>query len=101
MLRPDGEYAHAAVVHDFLYWDQQTSRSDADLIFKEAMLSLDVSPKVADFLYWSVDNFGKSSWVDNHNRKRRGERRVLKQLPTETKVRWSQWRLMPGVFEDR
>ena len=30
VLRPDGEYAYAAVIHDYLYWTQTRPREDAD-----------------------------------------------------------------------
>jgi len=36
-LRPDGEHAYAAVVHDYLYWTQIRSREEADHILKMAM----------------------------------------------------------------
>src|SRR5947199_120869 len=36
-LRPEGPYAYAAVVHDFLYWTQDRSRDEADKIFLIAM----------------------------------------------------------------
>lgn len=41
-LRPDGEYAYAAVVHDYLYWTQTRSREEADDILKMAMEDFDV-----------------------------------------------------------
>lgn len=39
-----GNYAYAAVVHDYLYWFQQLSRFDSDRIFKWAMQDLQISP---------------------------------------------------------
>jgi len=44
VLRPDGIYAHAAVIHDYMYWTQAHSRIAADLVFKRAMEYLEVSP---------------------------------------------------------
>ena len=37
VLRPDGLYSYAAIVHDFLYWEQPVTRSAADDIFKFVM----------------------------------------------------------------
>jgi len=34
---PIGKYTKAAIVHDFLYWEQQRSRKECDLIMHEAM----------------------------------------------------------------
>src|SRR5256885_9984018 len=33
-LRPDGNYAYAAIIHDYLYWVQSRAREAADLVFK-------------------------------------------------------------------
>ena len=46
LLRPDGDYAHAAIVHDYLYWNQEVDRTTADHIFKLAMEDLEVSPVI-------------------------------------------------------
>ena len=37
-LPPTGTYAAAAVIHDWLYWTQTTTREEADQVFREAML---------------------------------------------------------------
>ena len=37
-----GVYGNAAVIHDWLYWDQQTTRKEADGILLEAMAVLHV-----------------------------------------------------------
>ena len=34
LLRPDGLYAYAAVVHDYLYWEQPIAKEKADNIFQ-------------------------------------------------------------------
>jgi hypothetical protein len=44
LLRPDGEYAYPAILHDYLYWVQRTSRDEADTVFKVAMQDFGVEP---------------------------------------------------------
>lgn len=100
LLRPDGEYAHAAVIHDYLYWSQTRSREEADSIFKAAMEDLDVNSNVVSTLYEAVQLFGASAWTENARRKRAGERRVLKRIPDEVGARWRDWREIPDVFGD-
>lgn len=97
-LRPDGEYAHAAVVHDYLYWTQKRSREEADSIFKMAMEDLEVDPRTVFILYSAVRAHGESAWDNNARRKSVGERRVLIKFPEEANARWEEWRTKPGVF---
>lgn len=42
LLPPFGRYTAAAVLHDFEYWRQNRERVDADRIFMEAMIELNV-----------------------------------------------------------
>src|SRR5262249_18421752 len=41
-LRPDGLYAYAAVVHDYLYWEQYLSRETSDQILKLCMQDFNI-----------------------------------------------------------
>jgi hypothetical protein len=50
-LRPDGEYAYAAVVHDYLYWTQSRSREEADQILKMAMEDSEVESLIGTAAY--------------------------------------------------
>ena len=100
LLRPDGEYAHAAVIHDYLYWNQARSRVEADSIFKYAMEDLGVDASVVDTLYNAVQVFGSRAWAENFQLKRAGERRVLKRFPDEVGTRWQDWQKMPHAFAD-
>jgi hypothetical protein len=102
MYRPDGEYAHAAVVHDYLYWAQSVSRNDADEIFKIAMEDLEISPANVLILYHAVATFGASAWENNKRAKAAGEKRILKVFPSaeQTAVRWSQWKKNLNHFAD-
>jgi len=98
--RPEGRHAFAAVVHDFLYWTQTTTREEADNIFKQAMLDSRVGKKEAESLYQAVRRFGHSAWKNNKELKKNGERRFLKKFPTDYTVSWNEWRKLPDVFLD-
>jgi len=98
LLRADGEYAQAAILHDYLYWAQTTTRLHADDIFRIAMRDLEVAPHIIWQLYNAVKVFGQSAWDDNEQLRLRGERRVLKRFPALAATRWSTWKLDPDVF---
>lgn len=98
LLRPDGEYAYAAIVHDYLYWDQSGSRDEADNVLKLCMKDFSVSPSDAALIYDAVRIFGKSSWQKNAELKRSGERRILTKFPTDPTIRWHDWKKNPANF---
>jgi len=97
-LRPDGDYAYAAIVHDFLYWEQARPREEADVIFKLAMEDLDVRPEVVALIYEAVHRFGDEAWESNARLKKGGERRILVKVPDDPTVRWNDWKKRPDVF---
>jgi len=98
VLPPDDEYAYAAVVHDYLYWEQSLSRADSDEIFRLAMYDLDVSKKKSNVIMAAVRTFGKSAWDKNASLKLNGERRILRRFPTSADTRWSDWKKEADVF---
>lgn len=98
LFRPDGNYAYAAVLHDFLYWQQDRPKSDADAIFRAAMEDLKISDWQSTVLFQAVNNFGSSAWSSNQVRKKGGEKRILKKLPSNSDVTWAEWKGRPGVF---
>lgn len=98
LLRPDGNYAHAAIVHDFLYWDQSTSRQTADSIFKFAMQDLKIAPMQVTALYDAVRLFGEASWLENASLKARGGKRIMKKFPDDPTTRWKDWKTQTDVF---
>ncbi len=98
MFRPDGNYAYAAVLHDYLYWEQPFSKQLADEIFKSVMLELSITDRQAGVLFAAVKTFGQASWDGNLALRRRGARRVLKKLPDDPLVTWEDWRKNPDVF---
>lgn len=99
LLRPDADYAYAAIIHDYLYWAQTTTRADADEILRLSMEDLEVDkPKVAA-IFNAVRMFGGGAWDANKSNKKSGERRVLKDFPPTAKVKWSEWKGNKKHFE--
>jgi hypothetical protein len=100
LLRPDGEYAYAAIIHDYLYWVQDTSRERADLIFRLAMKDFRIDATTAFTIYTAVRVGGPSGWDNNTLLKSSGEKRFLKRFPEDPTVTWEQWRKEQDVFAD-
>lgn len=98
LIPTDGEYVTAAVVHDWLYWNQATTREVADQALKDCMVELGVTEPQLTTVYQGVNLFGGSAWRENAQRKADGERRVLKKTPEDLRVRWSEWKFQPDVF---
>lgn len=98
LLPPDGIYTYAAVLHDFLYWEQSTSRPAADEVLKLAMQELKVSTATADAIYAAVRTFGSSAWEDNALLRAQGERRVLQKFPDDPIVTWEEWKKRTDVW---
>lgn len=100
VLRPEGRYAYAAVVHDYLYWKQTRPRAEADQIFRIAMEDSKVDPKLVDKVYRAVRTFGQAAWDNNARLKKAGERRILKRFPQDYTTSWSEWKKQPDVFAE-
>jgi hypothetical protein len=98
LLRPDAEYAYAAIVHDYLYWMQDHSRATADHILEHAMEDFDVPSVTVRAIYAAVDTAGGLAWKSNAALKRQGERRILKSFPSDPRIRWADWKRRPNVF---
>jgi hypothetical protein len=80
MLRPDGEYTYAAIVHDYLYWTQTRTRDVSDQIFRHSMEDFKVPGAVATVVHWAVRTAGGSYWDD---------------VP---RARWEDWKRKSDVF---
>jgi hypothetical protein len=100
VLRPEGRYAYAAVVHDYLYWEQTRTREEADQILKIALEDSKVDPKVIDTIYLAVRAFGQAAWDNNTRMKKAGEHRILKRFPKDFTISWNDWKKQSGVFAD-
>jgi hypothetical protein len=99
LLKPDGLYAYAAVMHDYLYWTQEQPKENADDILKFGMQELGVSDAVVFAIYQAVRNFGQSSWDTGATLKATGERRILQKFPeNDPRIRWEEWKHRPNVF---
>jgi hypothetical protein len=99
MLRPDGEYTHPAIVHDYLYWMQTTSREDADEIFRIMMEDFSIPAATAATIHAAVRAFGGTAWDSNVNLKAAGEKRILKRFPDDPRTTWKHWKQRLDVFE--
>ncbi len=63
-----GKYGNAAVIHDWLYWDQPRTRQEADDIFLEGMEVLEVPNWKRKTIYYAVRLFGGFAWRANRRR---------------------------------
>jgi hypothetical protein len=99
ILRPDGLYSYAAVIHDFLYWEQYLSREDSDAILKLCMEDFRINSGTISTVYQGVRLGGGFAWDSNAQLKAAGERRILKKTPDDPTVRWEEWKSLPGVFK--
>lgn len=98
LVPPMGRYAHAAISHDWLYWQQTTSRRVADQVFDEIMKEYNVDPMVRTTIWASVRLFGGKYWNASTWAKRRGERNVISKFPDSPHYTWEEWKKQPGVF---
>lgn len=98
LLRPDGDYCYAAIIHDFLYWDQHVEREQADQIFRLVMREFNVGRVKTGTIYRAVRTGGGVAWKSNRELKEAGERRILKRLPSDPTTRWADWKKLDDVF---
>jgi len=99
LVRPDGEYSYAAVIHDYLYWSQITTREISDQIFKRVMEEFKIDQTKIWAIYWAVRVGGATFWEEN--RKLRLEckhKRILAKFPEDPKITWDEWQKEPDVF---
>jgi hypothetical protein len=100
MMRPDGDAALAAIIHDYLYWTQSRPRAEADEIFRLALQDSIPDKTQVNILYQAVRSFGQSAWTENSKIRAGGEKRILKEFPENLLVTWDDWKRRPGVFRD-
>jgi hypothetical protein len=68
-----GKYGNAAVIHDFLYWEQPRTRIESDNILLEGMVVLEVAYITRYAIYWAVRIGGWSAWGSNRSKKRKAK----------------------------
>jgi hypothetical protein len=98
LLKPDGEYAYSAIVHDYLYWTQTTTRETADQVLKLGMQDFSINSATIFAIYTAVRGGGQSAWDENTRLKAQGEKRILGTFPDDPRITWEQWKNRPGVF---
>ncbi len=62
LLPPDGKYAKAAIIHDYLYDNALRTKKEADLIFLDGMEVLGVPKWKRTIMYWAVRWFGRGNY---------------------------------------
>jgi hypothetical protein len=99
VLPRDGVYVFPAIVHDYMYWMQDTARDVADETLREGMQDFKVDTISINAVYWGVRAGGGSAWAANAKLKAGGERRVIRKFPESPLVSWIDWKKDPAVFE--
>lgn len=97
-LPRDGDYVWAAVVHDYLYWYQTTTKDIADDVLKAAMVDFRIPTAQRFAIYEGVHLGGTSAWNGNAQLKQNGEKRILKRFPDDPTISWEEWKKRPDVF---
>lgn len=85
-ISPTGDHGPAAVLHDWLYWEQEragVTREQADEIFLEVMAAHGVLLSKRRAMYRAVRIFGGSAWRKNARDRAAGVIRVHWPLPEE------------------
>lgn len=96
---PIGRYAYAAVVHDYLYWHQTTTKKVADEVMFAAMKDAGTSEQaIADFR-GALTLAGGFAWEKNKRAREAGERRLLKTFPESKLIAWADYQ-KGDVFGD-
>jgi hypothetical protein len=98
-VRPDPIFVFAAVLHDYLYWSQATTRENADEIFRVAMQDLGIAEGTIKVILTAVRSFGNQVWDRNARLKSSGEKRVLRRFPDNPMTTWDEWKKQPDVFQ--
>lgn len=76
LVKQTGAYSRAAAIHDYLYWQQDCSRKQADRLFLIALKESGVVPKVQQLLYLGVRFGGKAAYLGNKKDRNNGVRRM-------------------------
>lgn len=81
LVAPLGRHLLAALLHDWLYWEQIETRERADKVFLNVMEERGVLWGVRMSMYYAVRVFGWHAWNTNAEAKERGDVRVLPVIP--------------------
>jgi hypothetical protein len=87
-----GVYGWAAVIHDFLYWDQGITRREADDIFLSAMNKSEVPLWQRETIYRAVRWCGCKAWKHNTTLKARNPCARIWDRPLPDPFHFKEWR---------
>jgi len=65
------------------------------------MIDFKIDSRIAGTIYEAVHLAGGGAWKENADVKAKGEKRILKSLPDDPRITWSEWRARPEVFENQ
>ncbi|MFC7339704.1 DUF1353 domain-containing protein [Haloferula chungangensis] len=77
IVQKDGRFTPAAVVHDYLYWEQPVDRLTADNVMFELMEARRVPPRDRDTIYNILRLLGRQAWEQNKKDRLAGKPRIL------------------------
>lgn len=89
---PTGRYAYAAVVHDYLYWYQNTTKEVADEVMFAAMKDAGTDEQAIVDFRSALTLAGRFAWNKNKKAREAGEMRVLKAFPENKLIAWADYR---------
>lgn len=89
-------YANAAMLHDYLYWRQDCTRSQADNIMAIAMMEAGISFLERRLVHEAVRQFGQAAWDQNRRARQSGLMRTVapphdQVPPTGTWAEYREW----------
>lgn len=89
-----GEYTRAAIVHDFLYWQQKCSREQADELFDIVMEASEVDSTTRFTIYAAVRVWGDDAWEENAEARQQGYMRIIPEryINFPIKTHWNNYR---------
>lgn len=96
-LTAHGQYSRAAIVHDYLYWSQGCTRSQADRLMVIAMKESGTGTVNENLIYRGVDLGGQGAWDANTRQRARNLPRVVPAEyipPGDPNVSWPRYREM-------
>lgn len=84
VLSPTGQPGRAAIVHDYLYWEQSCTRPQADRILLLAMVESRVPLITRQAVYRAVRYGGSTAWESNQKERTAGLPRVIPEAELAT-----------------
>lgn len=91
---PTGFYQFPAVIHDYLYWEQSTTRKRADDIFLMAMEDSRVDAFTREGFHKVLTRVGHRAWKTNAAERSEGLPRVVPEefRPVPPNTTWAEYR---------